>query len=173
MQDTAQLLHRAIPSTSPLQTPYISKPQVPTEHVNNPYAVTLPRVEKEKLKQNVKPPRVQPTTAPPVAPPHRLHFGSKNFKIQALHYLQHQLQFQPKAFHIFNKETGKKETIDSLRTGPDSVKWNRAISNEFGRLATGNKFGVESTDTIEFITKNDVPDDRKVTYGSYRFDVIN
>ena len=100
----------------------------------------------------------------------KLHYGSTNFKVQALHYLQHQLNFQPKAFHIFNKITGKKETIDTLRQGPDSKKWDRAVSNEFGRLATGNKYGVESTDTIEFISKDDIPNNRKVTYGLYRFD---
>ena len=166
----AQLLHQA--SITPSQNTPIQIPMLKQQSIN-PFTVTLPRVEKKNLqKQTNQPPRVQPLRVhlSPVSPPHHLHYGSTNCKLQALHFLQHQLQYQPKAFHIYNKITGKKETIDTLRNGSESEKWNRAISNEFGRLATGNKFGVESTDTIEFIAKHDVPDGRKITYGSYRFD---
>ena len=44
------------------------------------------------------------------------------------------------------------------------------MSNEWGRLAKGNKHGVSWTDTIEFIQKDEVPEDRKVTYASFILD---
>ena len=65
----------------------------------------------------------------------------------AQHILQH------KANHIYNDITGKKETIDTLLQGPMKETWQKAISNDFGRLAQGNIHGVLVTDTIEFIPK--------------------
>ena len=38
-------------------------------------------------------------------------------------------------YHIYNAENGSKETIDSLLTGTDAIIWNRALLNEWGRLA--------------------------------------
>ena len=64
--------------------------------------------------------------------------------------------------HMYN-DYGKKQTLDELlATNPD--RWNRALSNEWGRLSSGNIYGVECTNTIEFINKNDVPETKKVTY---------
>ena len=48
--------------------------------------------------------------------------------------------------------------------------WNKSSSNEFGRLAQGNKFGVKFRDVMEFITKSDLPNDCKVTYASFVLD---
>ena len=36
---------------------------------------------------------------------------------------------------------------------------------ELGRLAQGNKYGVQSTDTIDFIFPHEVPKGEKVTYA--------
>ena len=58
----------------------------------------------------------------------------------------------------------------TLCRGKDKKIWDKAVSNKFGRLAQGNIHGVQVTDTIEFITKDLVPQGRKVTYGLYRFD---
>ena len=46
-------------------------------------------------------------------------------------------------------------------------RWNKALSNEFGRLAQGNIHGVTHTDTIDFILKHDVPRQQKVTYATF------
>ena len=67
--------------------------------------------------------------------------------------------------HIYNAE-GKKETIDSLLEGPNKHIWHRSLSNEWGRLAQGNDAGIKGTDTIRFIPRSAVPQDRKVTYAS-------
>jgi len=45
--------------------------------------------------------------------------------------------------------------------------WNRSLSNEYGRLAQGNDYGIKGTNTISFIPVSDVPADRDVTYGSF------
>lgn len=46
-------------------------------------------------------------------------------------------------------------------------KWKPALSNEWGRLAQDNDTGVKHTDTIQFIAKEDVPMENKVTYASF------
>ena len=54
--------------------------------------------------------------------------------------------------------------------GPKGLIWNKSLSNEWGRLAQGNDNGVRSTDTINFIHKNEVPPDRDVTYATFVLD---
>ena len=68
--------------------------------------------------------------------------------------------------HIYN-DNGKKETINSLRSSPQREIWEKALSNEWGRLAQGNVYGVNATDTIEFIQHTQVPKQRKITYASF------
>ena len=41
----------------------------------------------------------------------------------------------------------------------------KSLSIEFRCLAQGNKYGIQSTDTIDFISKLDVPHNEKVTYA--------
>ena len=72
----------------------------------------------------------------------------------------------PTINHIY-REDGRKETMASLLRGPEKARWSKALSNEIGRLAQGNKYGVKATDTIEFIKKEDVPNGRAVTYASF------
>ena len=69
--------------------------------------------------------------------------------------------------HIYDVN-GKKQSLEKVINGKDSeIKWFPALSNEWGRLAQGNDKGVESTNTIKFISYSDVPADRKVTYASF------
>ena len=71
--------------------------------------------------------------------------------------------------HVYN-EKGKKETIDTFLSGPMKDVWVKSISNEYGRLTQGNKYGVKCTDCFDFILKNEVPQGRDVTYASFCFD---
>ena len=48
--------------------------------------------------------------------------------------------------------------------------WRVSLSNEWGRLAQGNKHNVTSTDTIDFIYQHEVPSDRDVTYATFVLD---
>ena len=68
--------------------------------------------------------------------------------------------------HIYNAQ-GKRETIELLRLSPQKEVWEKALSDEWGRLAQGNCHGVTPTDTISFIFKHQVPVDRDVTYASF------
>ena len=45
--------------------------------------------------------------------------------------------------------------------------WSIALSNELGRLAQGVEDRVIGTDTIDFIPKNEVPHNKKVTYANF------
>ena len=72
----------------------------------------------------------------------------------------------PIANHIYNHR-GKKETIDSLRASPQKEVWEKALSNEWGRLAQGNVHGVNATDTIDFIQHTQVPTGRDITYATF------
>jgi hypothetical protein len=85
---------------------------------------------------------------------------------ETLQHTQTLLPFQFHAQHIFDS-TGKKETIDTLLAGTNSIIWDRALSNEFGRLAQGIANRVTATDTIDFIPKSDVPSHKTVTYGNF------
>ena len=71
--------------------------------------------------------------------------------------------------HVYNPQ-GKRETIDSLLKGPHSKIWERSLSNDWGRLAQGNDFGVRATNTIDFIHKHEVPAGKKVTHASFPCD---
>ena len=74
------------------------------------------------------------------------------------------------ANHIFDAN-GKKERIDSLLSGPDSIIWNKSVSNDFGRLAQGNDACIIGTDTIHFIHKSEVPMGKAVIYGIFICDI--
>ena len=88
-----------------------------------------------------------------------------SFKHLAVHHLQAQQFFQFKINHIYNKD-GKKETLDSLILKNPAI-WGKALSNEWGRLAQGNMHGIIGTNTIEFITRDQIPAGRDVTYASF------
>ena len=92
-----------------------------------------------------------------------------NFRHQAVQHLTAESVFQNKANHIFTVD-GKKQTIDTLLNSVNKVVWTRSLSNEWGRLAQGNKYGVQSTDTIDFIFKHEVPTGCCVTYATYVLD---
>ena len=91
------------------------------------------------------------------------------------HALNELLNWDQKAFdtflyptinHIYDVQ-GKKQTVHNLLASDQKVRWTRALSNEFGRLAQGNIHGVAHTDTIDFISKSDVPKNKKVTYATF------
>ena len=69
--------------------------------------------------------------------------------------------------HIYNEKTGKKETIDNLRQCVHKIIWERALSKEWGHLASGTLDNPFGTEIIEFTYKIEVPGDRDVTYASF------
>ena len=77
--------------------------------------------------------------------------------------------FQHKAAQIF-RPNGTREIIDSMLNSPGKDIRTKSLSNEWGRLAQGNKHGVRSTYTVDFIHKHEVPKGRDVTYATYVLD---
>ena len=65
-----------------------------------------------------------------------------------------------------------KETINSVISDPTRHVWEKSLSNEWGWLAQGNENGVRHTDTIDFIHKHEVPQDRDFTYTLFGLDHI-
>ena len=57
--------------------------------------------------------------------------------------------------------------MDKLLNGAEKYIWWKAIGNEFGHLAQGVGTRVISTDTINCISKKEVPQGHKVTYGNF------
>ena len=80
---------------------------------------------------------------------------------------QHLFKHVDYLYHIYNDETGRRETIDTLRQGPNKDIWETALAREWGRLAAGTVDNPTGTETIEFIHKSELPGDRDVTYASF------
>ena len=91
---------------------------------------------------------------------------SPSFRHRAARALLAQHIFQPVAHHIYDV-SGRKQSLTNLLNGPTRDIWFRSVSNEFGRLAQGNTYGVKATDTIDFIYQHEVPLNQQVTYASF------
>ena len=102
-----------------------------------------------------------PVTLPRVLSPS----PQPSFNALATTYIAASESFSFLANHIYD-DHGKRETLDSLIKKNPEI-WNKALSNEWGRLAQGNIYGVLSTDTIEFIFKHEIPPGRDITYASF------
>ena len=74
---------------------------------------------------------------------------------------------------MYNPITGCAENIDSLLRGPDSTRWLRSLTNEWGRCMQGIHLDRAASDKIHgndvmfFIFPHQVPGDRKVTYAQF------
>ena len=58
--------------------------------------------------------------------------------------------------HIYGVNVTNK-SLERLFNGDTKCIWTKSTNNEFVRLSQGNKHVVKSTDTIDFIRKQDVP----------------
>ena len=65
--------------------------------------------------------------------------------------------------HIFAED--KKLSIDNLLQRPTKKTWKQGLDNELGRLADGYK-NFKGTNTIAFIKKTDISNNKKVTYAN-------
>jgi hypothetical protein len=67
---------------------------------------------------------------------------------------------------VIDDITGEALEYRHLSHGPDKGRWIRALSNDLGHLAQGVGTRIpQGTNTIFFITRQQVPPGRKVTYG--------
>lgn len=99
-----------------------------------------------------------------------------SYRAQALQHVINNVNyenniFHPKYIHHIFDTSGRKLSLDKLLNGEHgNLRWSPALSNEWGRLAQGNDRGVESTNTIDFITFTEVPSTKKLTYASFACD---
>ena len=78
---------------------------------------------------------------------------------------------------MFNRDTGNELSIEKLIKGPDTEIWNRSLVNEFVHLA--QEVGqeritteqVRGTNTLFFIPRSKVPNNVKVTYTNFIYDI--
>ena len=54
------------------------------------------------------------------------------------------------------KKAGRRLSLEDVLTGPQALIWTKGLSMKLGRLVSGNKYGVSSMDTIEFITLDQI-----------------
>ncbi len=142
------------PTNAPVTDPRVQVLPTPPVSVRRVYPASVPRVS-----PTVKP-RPSPLPKPLMPRPVRPRLGTRFrhgtlFRQMSVSSLVAQHLFEFCANHIYNAH-GKKETIDSLL---------KAKINSFGKRASAtnlaimhrvinNKYGVRSTDTIEFIHKS-------------------
>jgi hypothetical protein len=84
------------------------------------------------------------------------------------------MQYDPSiSGKMHNPATGRPETIDSLLNGPDRQIWTISLTNEWGRCTQGlskhrsTATAIVGSSTIFFITPDQVPPGRKVTYVNF------
>ena len=120
-----------------------------------------PRVKMDKLKEyqnDIREPRVQNKIEIPKLP--SLQKFLENYNKTKNHNAINQIFVE-----------NKKLSIDTLLQGENKSTWQQGLNNELGRLANGYE-KIKGTNTIAFIHKQDIPNNKKVTYanmvGNYR-----
>ena len=133
-----------------ISLPKLSIPQAHPPHMKHPPPVSLPRVQQKNYRTTMHP-----------------HMRLKHCAKTSPNVKPYASSIICRLLHIYNKQTGKKETLRSLlKNAMTNPIWTKASSNEYGRLMQGNDPGVPGTNTMEPIALRDIPAHRKVTYGS-------
>ena len=132
-----------------------------------PYKQRIQDKKEKKRNQNI-PNNIPVVQAVPPAqyyqPPHQNVYLYPNRNIR-LPYMPMANPYMPSLFHIFD-EKGKKQSIDDLSRSKDKAYWNRGLDNEMGRLSNGIPNRITGSNTINFIHKNAIPKNKKVTYAN-------
>ena len=135
---------------------------------------TNPNLKIPTSTKTSQPPNHPPTTPSPVLvstnTPHLPSLQNTLAPLARVPKTPIQRHQNPVTYHIYDS-TGKKQTLDHLLNGTDQHIWQQSASNEFGRLAQGNTVGIKGTNTIQFISKSQLPHDAKITYASFVCDI--
>ena len=133
-----------------ISLPKLSIPQAHPPHMKHPPPVSLPRVQQKNYRTTMHP-----------------HMRLKHCAKTSPNVKPYASSIICRLLHIYNKQTGKKETLRSLlKNAMTNPIWTKASSNEYGRLMNGNEAGILGTNTMEPIALHDIPAHRQVTYGS-------
>ena len=71
---------------------------------------------------------------------------------------------------VIHPVTGASQEYRQLIRGPDKDIWMLSFANELGQLAQGIR-DIKGTNTIVFITKAEVPNNKRCTYGKINYDI--
>ena len=166
-----------IDNESPSPSPDISVPlprvqqnsSVPSSNHTKDQQIMFPSLLPNSTKRIIRPPAPLKKALPrPVRPrldPWRADPRRRHTRTTALAQLL-QTDYEAHISHLYHPVTGEKESYDSLRA-QDPEKWERAFSNEMGRLAQGVGTRMpDGNENIFFIKKNQVPANKKVTYAN-------
>lgn len=173
------------PSTVPLPLPRVVPPLPKEVTPLLPPTVEIPLVPAPLPPPRVIPPAPTaqqiidklaylklPTRTSPRTRLSRLRFDPRTH--QPTELAQVILQHDPSvAGKMFNPNTNRPETIDSLLAGPDSAIWRRSLTNEWARCMQGITQDRPATEhitgneTMFFILPHKVPNGRKVTYANF------
>ena len=162
------------PKPSPRVRPIHTAPSPPIDTTQSP-RVQLRNSYDEQLGKNIQVDALEPRNSALKNSRFR-NVTNHRYPLRSLaNNMQHNVETTPIAYdqmmqHIFDIN-GKRISIDRLLDGEDKAIWTRSLSNEWGRLASGNDYGVKGTDTINFITKSEVEKDRDVTYATFVCDI--
>ena len=159
---------RHIP-TPTVPPPSIPIPTTPSVTLQDKETYAAPRVG-GKCKKSDQSKRDLPFLRSQKPPAYRLRSHSRNlatpFKQMAVQSLITREVSQQFAHHIYD-DKGKRLTLDSLLKGSQKEIWDKALSNELGRLTKGNKYNVDFTECMKFIPYIEVPTTSKVTYANF------
>ena len=169
IQIIANMLHRLIPKPAlPPPKPFVLSPTIPNislpSQINQ--NVPLPRVVLPSPKVPSFPPNVHPFKSPSTIKPHP-HTILKQRANNSVSLSSSTSKIINRLLHIYNKTTGKKETLRSLLNNQQTKEtWAKAARNEYGHLLTGNDNNVSGIDTMEPIELSNIPIDKTITYGT-------
>jgi hypothetical protein len=149
--------------------------ETPRPSTTFPAPVAAPRVPASTAKVNNVPHHTSSTTRLRASPRFNAAYKHRlNSRRSARVHLAQSVQHDPTiAGKMYNPDTGKAETIDTLLNGPDGTIWTHSLTNEWGRCTRGltKNRTKESTiigqQTMVFIKPHEVPHGRKVTYANF------
>jgi hypothetical protein len=149
--------------------------ETPRPSTTFPAPVAAPRVPASTAKVNDVPHHTSSTTRLRASPRFNAAYKHRlNSRRSARVHLAQSVQHDPTiAGKMYNPDTGKAETIDTLLNGPDGTIWTHSLTNEWGRCTRGltKNRTKESTiigqQTMVFIKPHEVPHGRKVTYANF------
>jgi len=103
-----------------------------------------------------------PTQPAPISTPQEVAIYAADTPLAAHHF----------ASSVQDEDTGQILEYDQLLKHPKyKTAWNISAANEFGRLAQGIGGRLTGTDTIHFIQRQDLPRNKKATYGRFVCDL--
>jgi hypothetical protein len=87
-------------------------------------------------------------------------------------FTTHQNIPMPMANSVINEDTGASlKNCHLIKDDITFTVWNKAASNEFGRLAQGVGYHIEGSNTIFFIPRQAVPKGKIITYRRFVVDI--